>query len=742
MSTGHAGFDRFIGGLDGLVTGGTILPAWSPDGRSLAFLDGTAEERTGRLVDLESGESTPLVADVQVLREEVQKATGRSPAGRGLPFDHIAFTGPRTLLGVVGRDRVTLDLDTGDVRKVPEERAVDVHTGFADSVRRTPREFLRTLPMVDPMKVRELVSPDGDLFVSTEGGNVVLRSAADGRSVPLTADGTPEHEYRFDLVDPSMAMLGMAFPVCNWSPDGSRLAVHRVDNRGVYQNPQVHQLKREAEVVLRYDPLAGGKLERTTLHVLDVHGGAPVELDLGDTTDTYPVHAAWLPDGTALVVFVLSRDCRRAEVLLADARTGATRSLFVEEGDTFLRIHHDVYFGKKIGLFLTPDGTRLLWLSERSGWKHLYQYDLDGNLVGQLTDGDWPVDYACRIDGEHVYFTAHLDQARPYDLHLARVPLVGGEVEHLTEHAGKHSVMFSPDGAVFVDTWSTPAEAPRSVLRRNDGALLCELSTADVSRLEWTPPREFTATAADGRTELWGTMFFPADFDEARTYPLVEYVYGGPQIAVVPRAFHDVFTPRAQALAQLGFVTFVVDGRGTPERSKAFHDVVHRDWAGALVPDHATVVEQLKARHSFLSEAPVGVIGHSWGGYSAFRLAAERPDVYTAAVSSASGFDPYSSVLYECYLGFPQTDADAYRDAAVYPLAERMSAEFMLLCGTIDHSTWSNNVTMSEALIRARKQHEFVVLPGQPHSYDAAHNSYYWRKVSDFFRTHLVKTSQ
>ncbi|WP_033287678.1 alpha/beta fold hydrolase [Amycolatopsis jejuensis] len=739
MPTGHPGFDRFLDGLGELVTGGAILPVWSPDGKSLAFLEGPADDRRGWQVDLESGAKTPLIADVAALREAVREATGQTPAGRGLPFDHVAFAGPRLLAAVAGPTRLMVDLDGGAVTKPPAERAADLHYGLSDTARRTPREFLRTAPLIDPQKADELTSPDGELLVSTAEGNIILRSAADGRPVPLTTGGSPEHEYRFDLVDPALTALGMAFPVCNWSPDSSRLAVYQVDNRGVHQAPQVHYLKREDELVQRYHAQAGGPLERTTLHVLDVYGRPPVQLDLGDTTDSYPVHAAWLPDGSQLVVFVLSRDCRRVDVLLADAATGATRPVFSEEGESFLRIHHDVYFGRKIGLFPTPDGTQLLYLSERSGWKHLYLYGLDGTLVRQLTEGEWPVDYVHRVDEHYAYVSARLDQARPYDLHLARVPLAGGPIEQLSEQPGVHSMMFAPSGEALVDTWSTPADAPRSVLRRSDGSLLCELSAADTSQLEWTPPQQFTVTAADGETELWGVLFFPADFDGTKQYPLVEYVYGGPQIAVAPHSFLGHFGRAAHALAQLGYVTFVVDGRGTPERSKAFHDTAFHDWTGGLVPDHAAAVEQLKQRHSFLSDAKVGVIGHSWGGYSAFRLAAERPDLYAAAVSSAPGFDPYSSVLYECYLGFPQTDRDAYRKAETYPLASSMEAEFLLACGTSDHATWTDSMKLSEALIRAGKAHEFVVLPEQFHGFDGVHDAYFWRKVTTFFRTHLQK---
>jgi dipeptidyl aminopeptidase/acylaminoacyl peptidase len=737
MPTGHAAFDLFRDGFDALVTGGQIVPAWSPDGKSLAFVEGAGDDRVGWLVDAATGDKRPLIADVPALREAIRAATGETPAGRGLPFAHVGFAGPRLLATVVGTTQILVDLDSGGVTQLPVDSMLDTFLGLSETARRTPREFLRRQPLIDPLKAHEVMSPDGKHLISTVDGNVHVRATQDGRTFALTVDGTEEHDYRFDLVNPKMAAMGMAFPVCNFSPDGGRLAVYKVDSRDVHHAPQTHYLKREDEVVWRYHAQAGGTLERTTLQILDLYGRAPVHIDLGDTTDAYPVPVAWLPDASALVVFVMSRDCRRTEVLLADASTGAVTPVFSEEGETFVRIHHDVYFGKKTGLFLTPDGTQLLWLSERSGWKHLYLYDLDGTLIRQLTDGEWPVDYVQRIDDGYVYFTAHSDQARPYDLHLARVPLAGGPVELITEGEGVHGAMFSPAGEVLVDTWSTPAEAPRSVLRRVDGTLLGELSTADTSRLTWTPPQQFTVTAADGETELWGVMFFPADFDGSRQYPLIEYVYGGPQIAVGPHAWGSPFGREARALAQLGYVTVVLDGRGTPERSKAFHDVVFRDWNAGLVPDHAAAVQQLKERHAFLSDAKVGVTGGSWGGYAAFRLAAERPDVYTAAVSIAPGFDPYSSVLYECYLGFPQTDGAAYAKADCYALAPGLEAAVLIAGGTSDHATWTDAVKMSEALIRAGKLHELVVLPEQYHGFDTVHDGYLNRKVHAFFEAHL-----
>lgn len=735
MHTSHAGFNRFYDGVGKLITVGTVDPVWSPDGESLVFIDGPPENRCGWLVDLGTGEKEPLFADIELIREAVREATAQTPPGRGLPFERIAFTGPRTLLVELGTARLVIDLDTMTVTRRPDHTITEQLFDLSDDARQTPRVFMRSMPLIDPWKAFESLSPDNARLASTVNGNVIARLTVDGRTVPLTTDGTPEHEYRFELAEPTLASSGLS--MCNWSPDGSRLAVSKVDNRGVHQSPQVHYLKREDEVIYRYVAQAGGVLERTTLHVLDVYGRPAVELDLGDTSDSYPVHAAWFPGSTQLLLFVLSRDCRRAEVLLGDAQTGKTRKVFSEEGASFIRIHHDIYYFRKLGLFLTPDGAHILWLSERSGWKHLYMYDLEGNLVRQLTDGAWPVDYVHHIDDAHVYFTGHLDQNRPYDVHLARVPLEGGPVEQLSEGPGTHSMIVAPSGDALVDTWSTPDSPPRSVLRRMDGSRLCVLADSDLSQLKWTPPQEFVVTAADEITELWGVMFFPADFDESRQYPLIDYVYGGPQTVVAPHSFSPGgYAAHAHALAQLGYVVMMMDARGTPGRSKAFHDVIYGDWAAGL-PDHVAAIDQLKNRYSFLATAKVGVIGHSWGGNTAFRLAAERPDVYSAAVASAPGFDPFSTVLYECYLGLPQDNLNAYREADSLPLAKHMKTPFMLAGGNADHATWTDAMKMSEMLIRAGADHEFVVLPEQYHAYDGVHDAYYWNKVSTFFQTHL-----
>ncbi|HVT36937.1 MAG TPA: DPP IV N-terminal domain-containing protein, partial [Nevskiaceae bacterium] len=633
---------------------------------------------------------------------------------------------------------------SGSAFKAPAPNALDTYLGMTVEARTTPRPFKRSTPLVDPTDAYEVPSPDGNWMLSIQNHNVALRATVDGRSTQLTHDGIPAVEWNIDWTNPMYVMMGLGAPATNWSPQGNRIAAYRVDYRGVVQAPQVHYLKRNDEVVYRNFCKAGGVLEKLSLYVLDVAGRAPVEIQLGDTRDKYPCFAGWLPDGSELLVFVMSRDCRRVEIYAANAVSGATRLLFTEEGATFVRIHHDIYYGRKTGLTLTPDGRHLLWLSERDGWKHIYQYDLNGKPVAQLTQGDWAVCDVTRVIGNDVYFTAHTDTARPYDVHLCRVPLGGGAVKVLTEGKGKHACQIAPHGQVFLDTRSTPSTPPVTSLRRIDGTLLnAEVSKADISRLQqvgFAEPEEFCVKAADGSTDLWGVIYKPHDFDPKKKYPVIEYIYGGPQMAVADHGFAAVALSMggmALRVAQYGYVVVMLDACGTPERSKAFHDACYGSYCGTLAADHAAALRNLAAKYSYIDLGRVGIMGGSWGAYSSFRCLAEHPDIYKAAVPFAPGFDPYSCVLYECYLGLPQDNPAGYRKADPYPLAAQLKGEVMLAGGTSDHATWTDALKMSEALIRAGKLHQFVVLPGQYHGFDSVHDDYFHRCFSAFFEQHV-----
>jgi dipeptidyl aminopeptidase/acylaminoacyl peptidase len=382
------------------------------------------------------------------------------------------------------------------------------------------------------------------------------------------------------------------------------------------------------------------------------------------------------------------------------------------------------------------------------GWNHHYHYDMQGRLQKQLTSGDWPVLDVIGVDlqGGQVYFTAHHDQVRPYDVHLCRVALAGGEVRRLTPDEGVHEIQLDPGFKSFVATRSLPYMAPRSEVRRSDGQLVHSFAPADVSALKdlgWTPPEQFKVKAADGETDLWGVIFKPADFDPAKRYPVIESIYGGPQIVNTPHNFHapvrSPFSALHAALPQLGYVVVVLDARGTPERSKAFQDVSYKEWRRHVGKDHACALRTLASERPWMDLSRVGIWGHSWGGYHTVACMLDHPDVYRAGVASAPGVDPYNYFIYEPYLGgVPNAgNAAAYRDAALLADVPGLKGALMVVAGSSDVGPWQDAFKLANTLIKAGVDHEFVLLPDEIHGYGAKHEAYFIHKLVKHFNLHL-----
>src|SRR5690606_2103656 len=259
---------------------------------------------------------------------------------------------------------------------------------------------------------------------------------------------------------------------------------------------------------------AGSNLYRSELFLVDIFSRQPEPVDLGDTTDQYIRILSWSPDNAELFLARYNRVMSRVEIQAVNALTREVRTALIEESPTFITNHHEAIWGAETGFTLLPDGSGFVWNSERSGWDHLYLYDLQGKLQRQLTSGEWPVKDVVRIDlqGGWVYFTCHSDQQRPYDTHLCRAGLDGKGFAQLTEGKGQHEPNISPSAEYFTDTWSSVDTPPRTELRAADGSRVRLLAEADISRLEtvgWTPPKEYVVKAADGTTDLWVTVNFP-----------------------------------------------------------------------------------------------------------------------------------------------------------------------------------------------------------------------------------------
>ena len=392
------------------------------------------------------------------------------------------------------------------------------------------------------------------------------------------------------------------------------------------------------------------------------------------------------------------------------------------------------------------DGERFLWISERDGWDHIYLYGMDGRLIRRLTEGEWPVLGIVHVDeaAGHVYFTGHMEDERPYDTHLYRVSLDGGDVVRVTEGEGQHSATVSPSGAYIVDTHSSTSRPPRTEVRTSDGEFVYVVTEADVSALDelgWIPPEEFVVKAADGETDLYGVIYKPHDFDPDRKYPVIDYIYNGPFISWVPKTFTDGRGLSQAALAQLGFVVFMVDGRGTTERGKAFQDVAYRNFGRNEIPDHRAAMENAAATRPWMDLDRVGIHGGSWGGYMTVRALVLEPDFYDVGVAVNGVYDIHDQNAWaiEPYMDRPWENPEGYEYGSSLRLADQLTAKLLLIHGTSDvNATFSATMKLVEALIRAGKPHDLIVVPEQPHWFTGQSAEFTDAARRRYFQEHLL----
>ena len=750
-------FYRFMDPV-GLVVGGNITPNWMLDGASFWYANGAPHDIVILRVDGETGEVAPLF-DVARTRKAFASLLGRDPPDMGLPFKSVVELGEdRYQFSFKGNDYV-LSTTGYAIEAVGRESALSGYesalvrnVGVDPTDRGIPRSYRRPMWIMEPKLVTEAPSPDRRWLASLKDGNIMLRAQADDRTVLLTTDGTPD--FAWDIEAPRLG-LSAGFELSQhlldpWSPDGNRLFAIKVDRRAVPDLPLIRYLKREEEFSSSKIQRAGGPMDIAHPHVIDVLAKRARRFDLGDTEDHFFVLIGWLPDGSEVLFTRHSRDFKTADVLAGNPVDGSVRTILSESAETFVAIQHDVIYCGDNHISVLPDGSGLIWRSSRSGWNHFYLYAIDGTLVRALTQGEFPVIDVAAVDqeGGWIYFTAHHDQDRPYDTHLCRVKFNDDEVQRLTNLDGQNVISVSPAKKTFTVVNSRPDRSFRTDFHACDGRHLAIVQQADVSALEvlgYVASEEFTVTAADGATQLWGVMHKPVDFDPQKKYPVINHLYGGPQVSMVAHHFGLGEHSRARldrALAQLGYIVISVDARGTPERSKAFHDVVYGNWGRHEIPDHVATLRQLAQRHAFLDLTRVGVWGHSWGGYFTIRALAQAPEVFHVGVASAPGTDPYDAILYEPYLDLPTRAKAAYDYANLYSWAGRISGKLMLLVGTSDSFCYYNTLEMVHYLIQAGVDHELVLLPEGCHVFLGKNEEYFIHKLVKQFEFHLKSRMQ
>jgi len=702
-----------------LVKDASLQANWMADGKSFWYVEGAPAETKILKVDPAENTVEPLI-DSDRLRNALTPVLGHEPPYKGLPFETFLF----------------LD-DEKAIRFELEKRSfrVDLNSYSVTELERPASPGRRSPSQPPSMLNPEIPGPRGQWAAVAKDHNIWLRSSSDGRLVPLTKDGEKKHYWS----------LGSQFrgQSAKWSSDGTRLLVFKEDIRDVHQMPVVHWLKaNKEEITYQTYPGTGEKMLRQEFYVFDVQSGIPTFLDFGDTTNHSLSPLAWRPDGSEILVLRVGRLMKKLDILAADTKTGESRILFSEEQPTFIE---GLAFDPQNLFFLFSDGSKFIWRSERDNWSHLYLYDANGKLIRKLTTGEIPVDNVVAVDetGGWIYYLARDDRARPYDVHLHRVDIEGRQSLRLTETTGVHTPVFAPGKGYFLDTHSTIDRPPSVELRKADGTKLRVLKTADISALKdlnWKPPEEFKVKAADGETDLYGALFKPYDFDPAKKYPVIDLQYMGNFVHSVPRTFVGTWLgDDAQALTQLGFIVFIVDARGTPGRGKAFQDFTYNNVGQIEVPDHVATLKQLAETRPYMDTTRVGITGYSWGGYFTLRALLTAPDVFHVGVSGAPVVDFIAATApIEPYMGLPQDNVEGYQQGSNVLLADKLKGKLLIVIGTSDvNVTFNHTMRMANALIKANKFFDLIVMPEETHGLTPPAMAYYREARDRYFVEHL-----
>jgi dipeptidyl-peptidase 4 len=576
-------------------------------------------------------------------------------------------------------------------------------------------------------------SPDGEWEAFVRDGNVFLRAADEDdevEEIPLSEDGTDS----------------IAYGMLEWAPDSKTLVAFRIepgDRKEVYLIESSPNAGGRAVLHTRPYALPGDKLTSYELSLFRVEERKQIKPDV-ERIDLGRPNLHWKADGRHFAYEKVDRGHQRLRVVCVDSHTGDTFNIIDERSETFLWTAHTENVDLKRVNWL-DETDEVIYASERDGWRHLYLIDSkNGEIKHPITQGEYVVRGIDRIDEEkrQVWFRAsgRNDDQDPYFIHYYRVNFDGTELVALTEGDGTHSIRYSPDRRFLIDTYSRVDQPPIHELRRVcDGALVCPLEEADASELEASGarlPEVFAAKGRDGETDIWGIICRPRDFDPDKRYPIIEQIYAGPQGAFVPKSF--VGGDRFSSLTELGFIVVQIDGMGTAHRSKAFHDVCWKNLKDGGLPDRILWIKAAAEKYPYLDTSRVGIYGTSAGGQNAAAAVLFHPEFYKAAVANCGCHDNRldKASWNEQWMGYPV--GPHYSECSNIDNAHRLRGDLFLIAGEMDTNVPpESTIRFADALIKADKDFEFLLVPGGGHGAGSA-RGYHTRRMHDFFVRHLL----
>ena len=722
-----------------LVAHTVASPVWitgdQPDGDRVWFRDRTPDGTTYQLADPAKKSLAPAF-DHAALAQAIAAATPGKPAPdpHHLALEDLAFVDQASAITFT---------TAGDALRCT--LATPIHCAPAPKEPTTPGRRPRP---------EGVTSPDGAQIAFIRDWNLWLRDTHTNAERQLTRDGIENFGYATD----NAGWQHTDRAILVWSPDSKRIATFQQDQRKTGEMFLVPVTNTHPQLERWRYPLVGDKdvtmIERV---IIDVPSAQVIRLKMPPDQHRSTIcddvsctggwdDVQWAPDAKTLAFVSTSRDHKQEWLRVADAQTGAIRDVYTETAPKFFEAGDE-----RVNWHYLPGSNEFLWFSERSNWGEMYLYDLStGKLKNAITTGDGNVKEVLSVD-EKARTLTFLGVGReptldPYYVQLYRVGFDGKGLARLTPGSVNHSVTLSADGRFFVDIASTPMEPQVTVIRDASGREVMPLARQDISRLQatgWKPPTPFIVKARDGKTDLYGYMVTPTHMEPGQRYPIVNYVYPGPQIGSCDGRGFSAAHGDSQALAELGFVLVCIDGMGTNLRSKSFHEAYFGNLGDNTIPDQVTGMQQLAARYPFIDLSRAGIWGHSGGGNATAAALLHYPDFFKVGIAESGNHDQrdYEDDWAEKWAGLEVNNPDGtsnYDSQANQNFAKNLKGHLLLAHGTMDDNVPPNNtLLLVDALIKANRDFDLLLIPNAHHGYGEA-SLYMTRRRWDYFVRNLA----
>jgi dipeptidyl aminopeptidase/acylaminoacyl peptidase len=719
------------------VDRGNVFPNWMPGDKFwYRVLTPTGSEFI--LVDATKGTRT-VAFDHEKLAASLSSATNKKYTGSMLPFQVINYSADgKSITFRTDGKQWKYDLQNSSL-------AADT-TKLLENAQRSGG-FGRG------NRGNEVLSPDRTKAVYIKDYNLWVKDIKTNEQKQLTTDGVKDFGYATD----NAGWTSSDGAIVRWSPDSRKIATFRQDQRNVGEMYLASTNVGHPTLRSWKYPLPGDKdipmISRCVINVEDakvIMFNIPPDPHRASLSDDISSSGTfddidWNPDGTEVAFLSTSRDHKQEKFRIANAISGEVREVFEEVVPT----QYESGWGAINWRYL-PKTKEIIWFSERDDWGHLYLYDATtGKVKNQITKGNWVVTRLVRVDEKNrlLYFMASGTQPEnPYFSQFYKIGFDGKNLSLLTPGAGTHSVSFSPSENYFIDTYSKPDVPSVTVLRDMNGKQITELEKTDISRLKaagWKPPTPFSVKAADGKTDIYGIMFTPTNLDAKRKYPVVDYIYPGPQSGSVGSWSFSAARGDHQSLAELGFIVVLIEGTGNPNRSKSFHDAYWPDMSTNTLPDQVAGIRQLSQRYSYIDTTKVGIWGHSGGGFATAAAMFRYPDFFKVGISESGNHDNrnYEDDWGERYIGLLTKNPDGtdnYTAQANQTYAKNLKGKLMLAHGMMDNNVPPyNTMLVVDALTKANKDYDLVIFPNAGHGF-GADSPYMMRRRWDYFVKNLL----